>query len=413
MGAPRFDGHIDRIADGWLLGWAWNAAEPDAAITVDVAVDGTHVASALANRYRPDLVQAGIGNGHHAFEVALPADIPEGVHDVSVRYHGSAVEVFGSPFAYFVGVAEPRADTNPMPGYRSRFGGLWTDLDNALEVVEGKLALGWITDDEAAHLRHWITHGFLLLPSAVSADVIDALDQHVENIWSGTSPEPVFVEDWDNNVHTIQRAGPRFRNRRVKLLDLIGHSEAAQALAFSPAILRFLTLIFEAPAHAFQSLYFRWGSKQDMHQDSAFVRVSSPLAFAASWIALQDVEERSGELEYYPGSHHFDDYLFEGQRKWMPLRSPEYDAFVASLHSRATERGLARQRFLPRKGDVLLWAADLAHGGSQDVREGITRKSLVTHYCPLTCRPIDAGGRARTDVRQHSAQAFSSCVVRD
>lgn len=70
--------------------------------------------------------------------------------------------------------------------------------------------------------------------------------------------------------------------------------------------------MFERPAVGFQSLYFRWGSQQAVHQDTAFVKVSSPMEFAASWIALEDIKSGSGELEYYIGSHRLDDYCFTG-----------------------------------------------------------------------------------------------------
>ena len=123
-----------------------------------------------------------------------------------------------------------------------------------------------------------------------------------------------------------------------------------------------------------------------MHQDSAFVRVSSPLELAA-WVALEDVSAGSGELEYFVGSHHLEDYLFEGRFKWMPFRSGEYEAFIQSLRERSQARGLERRRFLPRKGDALIWSADLVHGGSRDAQAGVTRKSLVTHYCPVACSP--------------------------
>src|SRR5579859_2673048 len=39
----------------------------------------------------------------------------------------------------------------------------------------------------------------------------------------------------------------------------------------------------KGPALAFQSLGFYYGSQQPLHQDSAFVRVNSPLEFVASW----------------------------------------------------------------------------------------------------------------------------------
>jgi len=52
------------------------------------------------------------------------------------------------------------------------------------------------------------------------------------------------------------------------------------------------------------------------------------MEFAASWIALEDIQPGSGELEYYKGSHKLDDYVFEGQHKWMPVKSPDHESFL-------------------------------------------------------------------------------------
>ena len=38
-------------------------------------VDGRRVLRALANRYRADLREAGVGSGKHSFEVRLPAGV--------------------------------------------------------------------------------------------------------------------------------------------------------------------------------------------------------------------------------------------------------------------------------------------------------------------------------------------------
>jgi phytanoyl-CoA hydroxylase len=275
--------------------------------------------------------------------------------------------------------------------YRSKFGGLWPDLSNALHLIEEKESRRSMSAAEADLFREWITRGFVILPGAVSHELIDRLDAEVEDVWSGRSPFRYFVEVWENDVPTIQRASLRFKESRLKLLDLHAHSEIARQIVFSPPITRFLTLLFEQPAVAFQSLYFRWGTGQDVHQDAAFVKVSSPMKLAASWIALEDVKPDSGELEYYVGSHQIEDYLFEGRHKWMPVRSPEYAAFVESLHQRSQARGLPRQQFRPKKGDALIWSADLVHGGSKRGTEGVTRKSLVTHFCPQDCNPVYPG----------------------
>ena len=150
-------------------------------------------------------------------------------------------------------------------------------------------------------------------------------------------------------------------------------------------------------AAAFQSLGFYYGSQQELHQDSAFVRVSSPLEFVASWIALEDISPGSGELEYYPGSHALPHYLFGGKYLWVDVGDPELQLFSGGLQSRARDAGLSPQRFLAKKGDVLIWSAGLMHGGSPVELPDRTRKSLVTHYCPADLNPMYAykGGRAK------------------
>jgi len=157
---------------------------------------------------------------------------------------------------------------------------------------------------------------------------------------------------------------------------------------FNETIAHFLKLIFERPVLAHQGLNFYRGSKQQMHRDSAFVRVSSPMEFAAAWIALEDIQEGSGELEYYPKSHLFPDFLFEGKYKWLPPGNNEIGKFHEDLHARAAEAGVHAVKFRPRAGDVFIWAADLAHGGSSYDNDQLTRKSLVIHYCPLNVDPM-------------------------
>jgi phytanoyl-CoA hydroxylase len=393
MSAPAFEGFVDRIEDGWILGWAWQPASPNTPIEIDVVVDGVVACTGRAALYRPDLEKSGKGNGQHAFELRLPEELKDGQrHQLRIVAAGSTATIVAHEGTVTFGAkadASPSSVVQHANGYRSPLGGLWTDLSNALEIVKGKAALGWISAEEAAQLTQWIANGFVIIPQAVPHEAIDRLDREIDQVWSGTSSERYFVEFWENGEKTIQPAGPSFKDRRVKLLDVIAHSQTAREIVFAAPIVRFLSLVFERPVLAFQSLYFRWGSQQDIHQDTAFVKVSSPLELAASWVALEDIQPNSGELEYYVGSHRLEDYLFDGAHKWMPFRSDEYDAFVASLHQRSEARGLERQRFLPKKGDALIWSADLAHGGRKNA-EGVTRKSLVTHYCPASCEPVYA-----------------------
>lgn len=59
---------------------------------------------------------------------------------------------------------------------------------------------------------------------------------------------------------------------------------------------------------------------------------------------------------------------------------PRYSELLEKL---ASEHGLKREQFRPKGGDVLFWSSDLIHGGEAR-RNHLTRRSLVTHYCPQT-----------------------------
>jgi ectoine hydroxylase-related dioxygenase (phytanoyl-CoA dioxygenase family) len=111
------------------------------------------------------------------------------------------------------------------------------------------------------------------------------------------------------------------------------------------------------------------------------------MRFAGCWVALEDVKPGSGELEYYPGSHKFEEFLWNGRNKLMPPDDPDHAKYLEQLHTQAKAHGCERKRFNPRKGDALLWAADLAHGGALQTTPGLTRRSLVTHMCPEEDKP--------------------------
>ncbi|MGA8534890.1 MAG: phytanoyl-CoA dioxygenase family protein [Candidatus Tumulicola sp.] len=280
-------------------------------------------------------------------------------------------------------------DVNPpvRPGFRSQFGGLWTDLNNADAVLAGKVAIGAVSPSEARLVNDFIQKGFVLLPRATDPNMIDRVLEDVESIVDGKIPRKCSY--WDSTGHHIEAANrANTLEKEAKILDMHEASQSAQQIIFSPAISRFLNIIFERPALAFQSLGFLRGSQQGVHRDTAFVRVSSSQEFVASWIALEDIVPGSGELEYYVGSHALPDYLFSGGDRWVKPGNPEVDGFSEGLHAMARAAKLDFTQFRPKKGDVLIWAAELMHGGSHIENEKQTRKSLVTHYCPVDQHPM-------------------------
>jgi autotransporter-associated beta strand protein len=78
-------GYIDRVSTRRVEGWAQNAEHPEAPVCLDIFVGGRLVGRVLANRYREDLKQAGIGSGHHSFEFTQPPGLVFAPDAVEVR----------------------------------------------------------------------------------------------------------------------------------------------------------------------------------------------------------------------------------------------------------------------------------------------------------------------------------------
>lgn len=271
------------------------------------------------------------------------------------------------------------------PGFHSRHGGLWTDRIGAEETVAARARSGELSARDAELLAAWMRDGYVILPGAVPASLLDGVVAEVDAQWARLDPGALI--ELDGVVHPMRT---ELRAKHYKLLDLYARSRVALEAALAPAIVAFLRLVFERDVLLFQSLSFERGSGDPVHQDSAYVVVSSPLEFAAAWIALEDVRAGSGELEYYRGSHRLPEHHFRGGlRNWNRSRNSieERTSYLEALHTRSRAGGLPLDRFLARKGDVLVWSADLAHGGSAIRDRSLSRKSLVCHYCPAGVRP--------------------------
>jgi lysophospholipase L1-like esterase len=73
MGALR--GFVDIATPERVTGWAQDVDNPEEPVVMEISAGGTPVQCVLANGYRADLRQAGMGSGCHAFDTALPEEV--------------------------------------------------------------------------------------------------------------------------------------------------------------------------------------------------------------------------------------------------------------------------------------------------------------------------------------------------
>lgn len=271
------------------------------------------------------------------------------------------------------------------PRYFSKYGGLWVDRSDFRDELRRRVRNGLLTKSEADQVRFFAEKGYLIIPGALSSSGCDRFGQDITTAWQN-GDERLLVRI-GGEAKTLTAGSPRVQARVV---DSYVYYDSALELLLGDSVSRFLKVIFDDVPLLFQSLSFDVGSEQRMHQDTAYVVVDSPLELAASWIALEDIQEGSGELMYIPGSHRYPDFHFGGKYKhWSAGRdgNEQHEEWARSLNERAKAMGLPVEVFRPRKGDALIWAADLAHGGSPVTDRSLTRRSLVGHYCPNRIDP--------------------------
>jgi hypothetical protein len=177
------------------------------------------------------------------------------------------------------------------------------------------------------------------------------------------------------------RAG-EWKHGGMRIHDAWAFDPDVRALAVNARVLKILGDIFGRKAWPFQTLNFPVGSQQHYHSDSVHFSSIPERFMCGVWVALEDVSEGAGPLEYYPGSHKWPIVYNEQigvrvSRSNGPMSQEMYHDVWEAL---VEKTGIAPQYFFPRKGDALIWAANLLHGGSRQRDPNATRWSQVTHY---------------------------------
>jgi len=162
-----------------------------------------------------------------------------------------------------------------------------------------------------------------------------------------------------------------------------------------------------------QTITSHKGSEQGVHSDSIHM-TTYPLGYlSAAWIAFEDIHPDSGPLVYYPGSHRLP-YVFsrdvgisesEFRREGYKSYQEKYEPYIQGLIARHNAEA---RYFHARKGDVLIWHANLLHGGSKRCDLQYSRKAVVVHFFVKGAFVYHDLAAARS--RQ---QYMGTCLLRD
>jgi len=202
-------------------------------------------------------------------------------------------------------------------------------------------------------------------------------------------PDPDFDRTAGTIVKTLdsQYDWEAWRNGK---LDSLRVQDAWQTLpevkqiACNKEVLTLLSDLYGREAFPFQTLNFSVGTQQHYHSDSVHFSACPERFMAGVWVALEDIDSDNGPLVYYPGSHALPVFTNEhvGRNPEWGAAKPytQYPAFERAWEAIVESLDLKPLQFHARKGQALIWAANLLHGGSAQKDLKRTRYSQVTHY---------------------------------
>ena len=168
--------------------------------------------------------------------------------------------------------------------------------------------------------------------------------------------------------------------RRIQ--DAWSFDEDVRAIASNEAVLGLLSRLYGRRAFPFQTLNFPVGTQQDAHSDSVHFSSLPERFMCGVWLAMEDISSEAGPLFYYPGSHRWPimSNALIGRRGYGGDLSSAQDPYSRAWCALCEAHGAQEETFLARKGQALIWCANLLHGGSRQTDPCLTRWSQVTHY---------------------------------
>jgi hypothetical protein len=168
-----------------------------------------------------------------------------------------------------------------------------------------------------------------------------------------------------------------------RIQDAWKENADSKILATLPSIDRILRLLYQRDPIPFQTLNFAYGTEQHTHSDTVHFHSVPHHFMCGVWIALQDIDASCGPLHVYPGSHRMPAWDFHDLG--LPSGRESYTRYEDCMQAYVEATGMRKHVVTMKKGQAVIWAATLLHGGERIEEVGRTRHSQVTHYYFENC----------------------------
>ncbi len=250
------------------------------------------------------------------------------------------------------------ADLKDHPGVMP-----WMDQGVTAEDIRNKPGFDAFPANIQEQILKWPEQGYIILKDFFSQEEVNAINNDVDRL--------------------IKEQKVEFTSQSKRLLFAHKHSKVLKDAMTASTLIQVMEFLLGKSIIPFQSLNFINGSQQRAHSDSIHM-TTHPLGYlTAAWIALEPTDEGNGALFYYPGSHKLPYILnedFNHGGNFFRLGDDAYKNYEEKVQEVIDTNQLVKENFYANPGDVLIWHANILHGGNPVTRKDSTRKSMAIHY---------------------------------
>lgn len=226
-----------------------------------------------------------------------------------------------------------------------------------------------LTNEEKEMAIKLNNDGYLIVDLNLTDNEIEEYKSEIDRL---NDSENIVTQD--SNYHY---------SRGKRIFEGWKQSKMLQNLSLNPKIINLLKLFYKKEPYPFQTITFNYGSNQPLHSDLIHFDSIPHRWLTAVWVALEDMTNQNGSLVYVPNSHKLPIFDFFDLKIKVPEYGKQFDSysnyenFIKQL---VESQKLEVKSLICKKGQALIWLANLIHGGDVIRDPNSTRYSHVTHY---------------------------------
>jgi ectoine hydroxylase-related dioxygenase (phytanoyl-CoA dioxygenase family) len=174
-------------------------------------------------------------------------------------------------------------------------------------------------------------------------------------------------------------------NESKRLFEGWKKSKYIKKLVLNEKIMKTLAFLYNKTPIPFSTINFIKGSDQPLHSDTIHFNTIPYKWMTGTWTALEDTNKYNGSLRIIPGSHKWDIFTYDNLKlkdcdniqNGEEINYRKYEDFIRQL---IIAKNAKETTIELKKGQTLIWSANLLHGGIPIIDQKSTRKTQATHY---------------------------------